>query len=288
MNRTCIAQAIVVLIVPSSLLLAAPTVSVVPLGINPSGNREWSVRVQPDFALYYNPSDFADRGVGGSLAVELAFSVVGSGLEDADANTAMWTHANPGYNPFTSSYASGLAVSGGGGGTSIIGGGAFVGLLGDYNDNGVVDTADYTVWQDHLGGNFFLPNELATPGVVTVEDYDTWASNFGNTAAASPGGGGSTQTIFAAFGSSFLTGFSSVELLSIETLGDGPTTIKWGSLAGAPYLGGSRVAQAGANFDGRNGTITVPEPAAIALVLIAFSTIPAMLLRWRRSAHSSA
>ncbi|TWT35630.1 hypothetical protein KOR34_05240 [Posidoniimonas corsicana] len=44
---------------------------------------------------------------------------------------------------------------------------------GDYNDDGVVDAADYTVWRDQFGADRpRLPNEQATPGEVTMEDYD--------------------------------------------------------------------------------------------------------------------
>lgn len=54
-------------------------------------------------------------------------------------------------------------------------------LLGDYNDDGVVNIADYTVWRDNLGANIVLPNEdpSSTPGVVTAEDYSVWKNNFG-------------------------------------------------------------------------------------------------------------
>ncbi|MCA9176678.1 MAG: hypothetical protein KDB14_19455, partial [Planctomycetales bacterium] len=57
------------------------------------------------------------------------------------------------------------------------------GLAGDYNGDGVVDAADYTVWRD--GGP--LQNETQTPGLVTIEDYAAWRSNYG---AHSGGGGG--------------------------------------------------------------------------------------------------
>ena len=55
------------------------------------------------------------------------------------------------------------------------------GLPGDYNQNCVVDAADYTVWRDHLGQMFTLPNEdpNSTPGQVTAEDYDFWKTRFG-------------------------------------------------------------------------------------------------------------
>jgi hypothetical protein len=60
------------------------------------------------------------------------------------------------------------------------------GVPGDYNNDGIVDAADYTVWRDHLGTNFSLPNEVTgvTPGMVTQEDYTAWRSRYGNTSGA--------------------------------------------------------------------------------------------------------
>jgi hypothetical protein len=62
---------------------------------------------------------------------------------------------------------------------------------GDYNNNGVVDMADYVVWRDHLGTAFQLNNEVAgtTPGSVTEDDYAAWRARFGNTSGAGTGGG---------------------------------------------------------------------------------------------------
>jgi hypothetical protein len=53
-----------------------------------------------------------------------------------------------------------------------------VGVSGDYNNNGVVDAADYVIWRN--GGP--LQNEVSgvTPGTVTPEDYDAWRARFGN------------------------------------------------------------------------------------------------------------
>jgi hypothetical protein len=72
-------------------------------------------------------------------------------------------------------------------------GGGPEGVVGDYNANGVVDAADYTVWKDNWATGFALPNEdpTASPGSVTNEDYFVWAENFGNSAAvdSSPGSG---------------------------------------------------------------------------------------------------
>lgn len=47
------------------------------------------------------------------------------------------------------------------------------GLPGDYNLDGSVDAADYTVWRDN------------TEGLFTAADYTVWVNNFGATAGAS-------------------------------------------------------------------------------------------------------
>lgn len=60
---------------------------------------------------------------------------------------------------------------------------AAAGLLGDYNQNGVVDAADYTVWRDHLVSGLPLPND-DSPG-VGQDDYARWKQHFGES-----GGGG--------------------------------------------------------------------------------------------------
>jgi len=53
------------------------------------------------------------------------------------------------------------------------------GLLGDYNEDNVINAADYTVWRNALGGGT-IPND-PTGGVATQEDYDYWKVNFGAT-----------------------------------------------------------------------------------------------------------
>ena len=58
--------------------------------------------------------------------------------------------------------------------------GSEVPLIGDYNNNGTVDLADYVLWRN--GGP--LQNEGTTPGVVTSEDYGVWRANFGRTFGA--------------------------------------------------------------------------------------------------------
>jgi hypothetical protein len=65
------------------------------------------------------------------------------------------------------------------------------GVAGDYNDNGVVDAADYVRWRDTQGTATTLPND-PTAGMVTQEDYTVWRQNFG------AGSGGSASATGAA------------------------------------------------------------------------------------------
>ncbi len=63
------------------------------------------------------------------------------------------------------------------------------GLPGDFNDDGVVNLADYTVWRNNLGGSETALNGNGddtggSTGVVDGADYALWKSNFGNTAGA--------------------------------------------------------------------------------------------------------
>ena len=58
-------------------------------------------------------------------------------------------------------------------------------LPGDYNQNGVVDAADYVVWRNNVGSAVLLPND-DTPGVGR-DDYDRWKAHFGQTASSHSG-----------------------------------------------------------------------------------------------------
>jgi hypothetical protein len=62
-------------------------------------------------------------------------------------------------------------------------------LAGDFNSDGVVNAADYTLYRDNLGTSFNLGgngNEAgASAGVVDAADYALWSANYGATAAGS-------------------------------------------------------------------------------------------------------
>ncbi|MEN1678400.1 MAG: glycosyl hydrolase family 28-related protein [Planctomycetota bacterium] len=59
-------------------------------------------------------------------------------------------------------------------------------LPGDYNADGVVDTADYSLWRDTLGQSVdngrFADGDNS--GVIDVADYNVWKANFGRSATA--------------------------------------------------------------------------------------------------------
>jgi hypothetical protein len=58
-------------------------------------------------------------------------------------------------------------------------GAATIALAGDYNEDHIVDAADYTVWRNNLGSTTYLAND-PSPG-VDMDDYVTWKNNFGMT-----------------------------------------------------------------------------------------------------------
>ena len=47
-------------------------------------------------------------------------------------------------------------------------------LAGDYNADGVVDAADYTVWADNFGSSTNLAADGNGDGVVDAADYTMW------------------------------------------------------------------------------------------------------------------
>jgi hypothetical protein len=53
-------------------------------------------------------------------------------------------------------------------------------LPGDYNSDGTVDAADYTLWRDNLGAEAgTLPNDT-TGEAIGVAQYQQWRQNYGN------------------------------------------------------------------------------------------------------------
>ena len=62
-------------------------------------------------------------------------------------------------------------------------------LDGDYNDDGVVDAADYTVWRDNVGNPAgSLPNDPSDQPIGETQ-YLTWRGNYGSSLSGSPSAG---------------------------------------------------------------------------------------------------
>jgi hypothetical protein len=62
-------------------------------------------------------------------------------------------------------------------------------LAGDYDDNGIVDAADYVVWRDAMADSIPGTSSSAdgnSDGQITQADYDVWRANFGRTADTGP------------------------------------------------------------------------------------------------------
>ncbi|MGD9636192.1 MAG: hypothetical protein AB7U97_23120, partial [Pirellulales bacterium] len=102
-----------------------------------------------------------------------AFSNVASGqrVDDANVNGSFLVYYGPG-SPFNPNH---VVL------TSFLPSGP----AGDYNNNGIVDAADYAVWRDHLGApNGALVNDV-NHGTIDQDQYNTWKANFGTSGAGS-------------------------------------------------------------------------------------------------------
>jgi hypothetical protein len=73
------------------------------------------------------------------------------------------------------------------------------GLPGDYNDDGIVDAVDYTVWRNNLDTDFDLAGngneEGDSEGTVDAADYDHWKLHYGDVVDP-PGAGGIVGSSF--------------------------------------------------------------------------------------------
>ncbi len=59
-------------------------------------------------------------------------------------------------------------------------------IPGDYNQNGVVDAADYVVWRKNQGTTHTLPND-PTGGTIGAAQYSQWRAHFGQSAGSGTG-----------------------------------------------------------------------------------------------------
>jgi hypothetical protein len=64
-----------------------------------------------------------------------------------------------------------------------------LGLPGDYNDNGMIDAADYTAWRDAMTDGASALSNDPTPGSVDDTDFDYWRAHFGEALGSGAGQG---------------------------------------------------------------------------------------------------
>ncbi len=61
--------------------------------------------------------------------------------------------------------------------------GQVAGLPGDFNDDSIVNLADYAVWRDNLGASAGTLFNNTTGGTIGTAQYNLWKTNFGNSAS---------------------------------------------------------------------------------------------------------
>lgn len=118
-------------------------------------------------------------------------------------------------------------------------GNRFVGVEGDYNDDGIVNAADYVFWRDRMGAGGAGGGDGSGDGSVGPEDYDIWYGNFG---VANPSGAGAGEAMAAATSANdsssepFVTSFSASgdsAGAAATLVGDGAGLRGFGSRGGA-------------------------------------------------------
>jgi hypothetical protein len=154
----------------------------------------WSAEMLLDFSQARNESQFANIAhsnglfefdyVAGDAGEQELTIMIPADWDDArlnsitvDGNTILWSIENIKgieYAMFTPQIAQAHIVAS-----------YLVSLPGDYNANGIVDAADYTVWRDNLGSAISLPND-DTAG-VGLDDFSRWKTNFGQTVDSGSG-----------------------------------------------------------------------------------------------------
>ena len=105
--------------------------------------------------------------------------------EDSQGNLYIVSFANSPTDALTGGSARGAAGLGLGEIYELV----YTPIPGDYNHNGIVDAADYTVWRDSFGqSGINLPADGDGDGMVGPGDYDKWVANFGNVATIAGSG----------------------------------------------------------------------------------------------------
>jgi hypothetical protein len=60
-------------------------------------------------------------------------------------------------------------------------------LIGDYNNDGKVSAADYTVWRDSVGAASLQNRDPDNVGPVDLNDYESWIDHYGEASGEGSG-----------------------------------------------------------------------------------------------------
>jgi hypothetical protein len=150
-------------------------------------------------------------------------------------------------------------------------------LPGDYNLDGRVDAADYSVWRDALGATGLVPYNGADgdgDGTIDQDDYAVWKANFGRTLEAGSvelGPGSGKPGIEKLIESNLLLQ-GQVEELTAGQASSGTRAIRWEHELGSLGLEKMR---------GRTQRLPPAEPGAGGRVRVAVESRDLALLAWR-------
>jgi len=148
------------------------------------------------FGLIIGPGQygatFSDALAANPLSADAVFNEGDTVSASFGSKKYNWTISYAGNITWDNADASDVGlITGAGTGTDVVLMGLSVedlpGLPGDFNENDVIDAADYTLWRDRLGTNIALPNDngLGTP--ITTAHYALWKDKFINSGAGALG-----------------------------------------------------------------------------------------------------